>query len=99
MSATLDFESDQFLKLLTDALRAGPGSPTWHTVVARLRQSEPASAAALDSESGQWQALISVRENLESGKSYRSVRAGPGFRRRVMDRIDAEPEPTRSGPG
>src|SRR6266480_850605 len=26
----LDFESDQFLQLLTDALRAGPGSPEWH---------------------------------------------------------------------
>ena len=37
MSQT-NIEADPFLKLLTDALRAGPGSPEWHQAVAQLRE-------------------------------------------------------------
>ncbi len=32
--------------------------------------------------------LIDARENLESGKEYRSVRAGPGFTRKLMGEIE-----------
>jgi hypothetical protein len=92
MTVTLDFESDQFLQLLTDALRAGPGSPSWHAVIGKLREDGAITDAPLETQGEQLQALIAVRENLESGRSYRSVRAGPGFRRRVMAQIDAESE-------
>jgi hypothetical protein len=79
------FESDQFLKLLTDALRAGPGSPEWHQAVTRLRAANPG-------EADEYRLLITARERLESGREYRSVRAGPNFTRKVMDAIDEEAE-------
>lgn len=79
----LDFESDQFLQLLTDALRAGPGSPEWHEAVEALR-------ANGISQRDEYQLLISARENLEKGKDYRSVRAGPGFGRKLNDALDVE---------
>ena len=82
MSET-QYETDQFLKLLTDALRAGPGSPQWHEAVGRLRES---NAADLD----EYRLLVQAREDLESGRDYRSVRAGPGFTRKVMQGIDDE---------
>jgi hypothetical protein len=81
MSEALGFETDEFLKLLTEALRAGPGSPQWHEVVTQLR--------ALDaSETDEYRLLIRARERLESGREYRSVRAGPGFTRKVMEGVD-----------
>ncbi len=83
MSEPLDIESDPFLMQLTDALRAGPGSPEWHTAVTKLRKDgvQGSSEHAM---------IVAVREHLESGKEYRTVRAGPGFTRRLMDRIDEE---------
>ena len=43
----VDIEADPFLKLLTDALRAGPGSPQWHEAVGKLRAARwPARASA-----------------------------------------------------
>jgi hypothetical protein len=80
---TLDFESDQFLTLLTDALRAGPGSPQWHQAVVRLRESAPGADDEL-------RLLLEAREHLESGKAYRAIRAGAGFTRKVMEGIDRE---------
>ena len=80
---TLDFESDQFLALLTEALRAGPGSPEWHEAVETLR-----SDGSHDMD--EYRLLIAARENLEKGKDYRSVRGAgvfeeaercPGYRR------------------
>ena len=38
MPSQTDVEKDPFLVLLSDALRAGPGSPQWHDAVAALRQ-------------------------------------------------------------
>src|SRR5690349_18877888 len=77
-------QSDEFMELLTDALRAGPGSPEWHRAVgeARKRGGESADEYAL---------LWTAREHLASGKSYRDVRPGPGFTRKVMGAIEAEP--------
>jgi hypothetical protein len=85
---TLDFESDRFLTLLTDALRAGPGSPQWHQAVERLQSTD-----ATD----EYRLLVTAREHLESGKSYRSLRAGPGFTRKVLDGIRAETKLGSSG--
>src|SRR5438105_11014722 len=85
------FDSDQFLKLLTEALRAGPGSPQWHEAVNQLKTSSLADA-------DEYRMLINAREHLESGRDYRSIRAGPGFTRKVMSAIDEESAQTPSGP-
>src|SRR5688500_17609622 len=77
------FDSDQFLNLLTEALRAGPGSPQWHEAVTQLKSSTLADA-------DEYRMLVSAREHLESGRDYRSIRAGPGFTRKVMSAIDDE---------
>ena len=76
-------ETDPFFTLLTDALRAGPGSPQWHDAVAALRQQ------GLEA-SDEHRMLIEARENLESGRDYRAVRAGPGFTRKLMGEIENE---------
>src|SRR5947199_4461249 len=85
----LDFESDQFLQLLTDALRAGPGSPEWHEAVEALRTNGI-------EQKDEYRLLISARENLEKGKDYRSVRAGAGFARKLNDALDSEPVAKKS---
>lgn len=79
-----EFETDEMLKLLTEALRRGPGSPEWHDAVERLRSSGA-------KEADDFRLLMTVRERLESGQSYREVRAGPAFTRELMQRIDEEP--------
>jgi hypothetical protein len=79
----LDFESDSFLTLLTDALRAGPGSPQWHEALRRLR------AGGIE-HADEYHLLVTAREHLESGKSYRSVRAGPGFTQRLMSALETD---------
>src|SRR5205814_1078113 len=89
------FDSDQFLKLLTEALRAGPGSPQWHEAVNQLKSSGLADA-------DEYRMLINAREHLESGRDYRSIRAGPDFTRKVMAAIDEEsaaqaPSPPSAG--
>src|SRR5687768_15225952 len=82
MSETLNLESDAFLKLLTDALRAGPGSPEWRPAGAQLRTK--------NGDADEYLMLCTAREHLESGKAYREVRAGPGFTRKVLDRVEQE---------
>ena len=76
-------ESDPLFTLLTDALRAGPGSPEWHQAVARLREDGA-------NGSDEYRLLQTAREHLESGRDFRSVRAGPEFTRRVLTRIEDE---------
>ena len=82
MSQELDVEKDPFLVLLTDALRAGPASPEWHEAVARLKTG--------GDEVDEFRLLIEARDALESGRDYRSVRAGPGFTRKLLDNIDQQ---------
>jgi hypothetical protein len=84
-------ETDPFLQLLTDALRAGPGSPQWHQAVARIKAGEtgPEDEYAL---------LVQARENLASGKDYRSVRAGAGFTRKLFAGIETGEETNRKSP-
>jgi hypothetical protein len=79
----MNLESEQFMTLLTDALRAGPGSPEWHQAVGALRASGSSGADEM-------QLLVRARENLESGRDYRTVKAGPGFTRKVLQGIDEE---------
>jgi hypothetical protein len=84
MSESVDFESDQLLELLSEALRAGPGSDAWRQAVELLR-AQPGPQA------DEYLLICTARQHLESGKSYRSVRAGPGFTRKVLARIEHEP--------
>ena len=79
-----NMETDPFFTLLTDALRAGPGSPQWHDAIASLRQQGLEGA-------DEHRLLIEARENLESGREFRAVRAGPGFTRKLMSEIEKEP--------
>jgi hypothetical protein len=80
----MDLQSEQFMTLLTDALRAGPGSPEWHQAVGVLRASGGVNGA------DEYQMLVRAREDLESGKDYRSVSAGATFTRKVMAGIEEE---------
>lgn len=73
------------MTLLTDALRSGPGSPEWHQAVKTLRSS--------DQNVDEFTLLHSAREHLESGKQWRSVRAGQGFTRKVFDGIESQAKP------
>src|SRR5258708_6505812 len=84
-------ETDPFLQLLTDALRAGPGSPEWHQAVARVKAGEtgPDDEYAL---------LVQARENLASGKEYRQVRPGAGFMRKMMANIEADTANQKKNP-
>jgi hypothetical protein len=87
----LDFESSQ-LQLLTDALRAGPGSPEW-------RAAMEAVGASSSPEQDEYKLLYAARERLASGRQYRAVRAGPGFTRRVFDAIEQDDSGDGSTPG
>jgi hypothetical protein len=81
----MDLQSEQFMTLLTDALRAGPGSPEWHQAVGVLRSS------GANGDVDEYQLLIRAREDLESGRDYREVRPGAGFTRKVLTGIEEEP--------
>src|SRR6476619_7514162 len=63
----LDFESDPKLELLTDALRAGPGTPQWRQALGAVEHTPG---------SDEFKALYTARERLASGRGYREVRAG-----------------------
>jgi hypothetical protein len=73
---------------VTDALRAGPGSPQWHQAVTLLRESGTGDEYAL---------LYSAREHLESGREYREVRPGVGFTRKVMEGVEREAGGSKRG--
>lgn len=81
--ATFDFQSDPQLITLTDALRAGPGSPKWREAVSRLREQG-------GDQADEYLLLCTAREHLASGRTYREIHAGPGFSRKVMDAVEQE---------
>ena len=76
----LDFDSAQ-LQLVTEALRAGPGTPPWREALATIE----ATAGA-----DEYRVLYTARERLASGRSYRELYAGQGFTRKVFDAIEQE---------
>lgn len=90
MSMHVDIHSQAFEQLLAEALRAGPGSPQWQQAVAILREA--------GTEGEEFAVLCQAREDLESGKKYRSIHAGPGFTRKLMDRLENEKLPQWSMP-
>lgn len=77
-----DTDTDPFAQLLAEALRAGPGSAPWREAVTQLG-ANPASA-------DEYQSLLSAREHLDSGKSFRDIRAGAGFTRKLMEGLDQD---------
>jgi hypothetical protein len=77
-----DTDTDPFSQLLAEALRAGPGSEPWKEAVARIGVNPAAS--------NEHQLLLEARELLASGKSFREIRAGAGFTRKLMDGLDQE---------
>lgn len=83
MTETPNIESDPFFQLLTDALRAGPGSAQWGDAVARLREGGVEGA-------DEYKLILRAREDIESGRDYRAVRPGPGFTRKVLDGIERD---------
>ena len=78
----LDFESSQ-LQLVTDALRAGPGTPEWRAAMESV-------GGAVSGGADEYKLLYAARERLASGRQYREVRAGPGFTRKVFEAIDQD---------
>jgi hypothetical protein len=82
MPETFQLPSDEFMVLLTDALRTGPGSPEWSQAVKVLR--------ADNQDADEYTLLYRARERLEEGKEYRSVRAGPNFTHKVLEGIDKQ---------
>ena len=88
----LDFETDQFLVLLSEALRRGPASPEWQEALQQLDADGPATAAATltQSDAGELRALLTARDRLESGRAYRQVSAGPGFTSDLMQKLREE---------
>jgi hypothetical protein len=90
----LDFQSSQ-LELLTEALRAGPGTPQWREGLSAIESTGGGEVA------DEYKLLCAARERLASGREYREVRAGPGFTRKVFDAIDqddASAQPNRALP-
>ena len=85
MAQSMDIESDTFMELLTEALRSGPASPPWRQALEVLQ--------AAGEKGEEYALLCRVRENLESGKPYRTIHAGNGFTQKLMTRLD---EPGRA---
>ncbi|MGN6507237.1 MAG: hypothetical protein ACTHM6_16910 [Tepidisphaeraceae bacterium] len=90
MEAT-PLDSDAMLKLLSDALRRGPGSPEWREAVTQVGQANGPGA-------DEYRLLLKARERLESGREYRQVRAGPAFTRSVFENLDQSPADGRRAP-
>jgi hypothetical protein len=83
MTSTSPAEHDPFFQLLTEALRAGPGSVQWGEAVARLRDGGVDGA-------DEYAVLLRAREDIEMGRDYRKVSAGPGFTRKVLEAVERE---------
>src|SRR5688500_11664722 len=79
----LDFESSQ-LQLLTDALRAGPGTPEWRAAVETVAPVGAGGGGGADED----KLVYAARQRLASGRQSREGRAGPGITRRVFDPIE-----------
>jgi hypothetical protein len=83
MTTTTPAESDPFFELLTDALRAGPGSDKWSEAVAKLRDGGVNGA-------DEYNILIRAREDLQQGRDFRKVVPGAGFTHKVLEAVAQE---------
>ena len=73
--------------MLTDALRAGPGTPEWGRAVQQFK----------NGQSAEFRALLKARQRLEAGKAYRALDSSPHLTEAVLACIAAEalPRPRR----
>ena len=62
----------------------GPGTPAWHEALLGLQAIQRQRRRRII------KALLAAREHLESGRDYRSIRAGPGFTAKVMQAVEEE---------
>jgi hypothetical protein len=83
VTSTTPAEHDPFFQLLTEALRAGPGSAQWGEAVAKLRDGGVEGA-------DEYRLILRAREDIELGRDFRKVQAGPEFTRKVLDSIERE---------
>lgn len=90
MAQSTDINSEAFQEVLGEALRSGPGSPAWKQAVDTLREA--------GAQGDEYALLCRAREDLESGKDYRTIHAGAGFTRKLMDQIEHEQPPRWSLP-
>lgn len=92
MPQSVSEQSDAFEQLLAEALRAGPGSGQWQQALEAVRAAGGEGAAGKSpvsvDQAAEYQLLLAARERLESGREYRTVRAGPQFTRQVMQQVD-----------
>lgn len=82
-------DTDNFEAVIAEALRAGPASPAWREAVDRLK--------AQGQTGEDWTLLVKARERLEQGRTYRSIRAGEGFTRKLMGRLEETPQTAAAG--
>lgn len=78
-----DTDTDPFAQLLAEALRAGPASAPWREALTQI--------GANPGPADEYQLLLSAREHLENGKSFREIRAGAGFTHKLMGELDRDP--------
>src|SRR5215207_878287 len=90
MTTRAPSDSDPFFQLLTEALRAGPGSAQWGEAVTKLRDGGVDGA-------DEYRLIIRAREDLEKGRDFRRVTAGPGFTRKVLEAVEQEGGRRRNG--
>src|SRR5690242_13968670 len=86
MSRTLKFD-DPLVVLITDALRAGPGTPQWEEALTQVRRDGDAA--------DEFQVLYTAREHLAAGREYREVKPGPQFTRKVLEAVQQSSQTSR----
>jgi hypothetical protein len=79
-SSQEDLPSGEF-ELLTDALRAGPGSMEWSRAIQQFGNGRGAD---------EYNLLLEARQRLEAGKAYRALESTPGFKQAVLESISTE---------
>src|SRR4051812_15190573 len=92
--ASVDLNDEKMFELVTDALRAGPGSPQWHQAMVLVRESGAESGGEDDHT-----VLLAARGHLERGGEYRSVGGGGGFPGKVMEGVEKEAAGRGGKPG
>lgn len=89
-----ELEGDEKLfETVTEGLRAGPGTVAWEDAMRAVR------SLGLASGGEDLETLAQVRRHLQAGRSWREIRAGEGFTRKLMARLDEASAEGRKGSG
>lgn len=84
-SANLIESNERLFRLVTEGLRAGPGTVEWEEALKEVGAVEAVGGVAKEME-----LLRKVRRHLEAGSNWREISAGEGFTRKLMGAIEAE---------